>query len=182
MFFRAGLVRKVTGQEGSPSTTRLKASVSDFSVQRSSVLLVNPSLSRRHREGTCNQTTQSGIISVCVLCIRRGATRTSQRLMRVTCAAVIQITACVSARQQEQEERKSRSSEYCGTAEQSSWPSTTGLALARNQWGRSADTAHDRIRATPRTIKAASLGGWSEVEEEERDTTHVESRHALRRP
>ena len=117
MFFRAGLVRKVTGQEGSPSTTRLKASVSDFSVQRSSVLLVNPSLSRRHREGTCNQTTQSGIISVCVLCIRRGATRTSQRLMRVTCAAVIQITACVSARQQEQEERKSRSSEYCGTAE-----------------------------------------------------------------
>ena len=90
MFFRSGLVCKVTGQEGSPSTTKLKAGVFDFSVQRLSVLLVVPSLSRRHREGQFNQTTQSGI-SVCVCCICQGATCTSQGLMRVTSAAVVQI-------------------------------------------------------------------------------------------
>ena len=143
MFFRSGLVCKVTGQEGSPSTTKLKAGVFDFSVQRLSVLLVVPSLSRRHREGQFNQTTQSGI-SVCVCCICQGATCTSQGLMRVTSAAVVQIQRVSQHGSRRQNRRRGSRRQVLLRDSQSTAqrPSTTGLTLSRNPRARFGNTAH----------------------------------------
>ena len=152
MFFRSGLVCKVTGQEGSPSTTKLKAGVFDFSVQRLSVLLVVPSLSRRHREGQFNQTTQSGI-SVCVCCICQGATCTSQGLMRVTSAAVVQIQRVSQHGSRRQNRRRGSRGQVLlrdsrSTAQR---PSTTGLTFAPHVIPEPKGTIRHPRAFTPRT-------------------------------